>query len=209
MQPAMRSPLAVADNHISISPPRQYAPILPGDKPLKRKAGEINGVENTPQDTAGKKPTAAPRKKAKPAEEVDLSSIHLDGEEEDAVPVFETCDEVRKKIRAHLKKPGVTQSGFARDCTAASGRNVAPRSINEFLRKKGPSAGNTANIFYAAYVYFEKLRLQAGKPKSKFREEMERIHGPKGVDTTRCNTRYLLGPGERAYEDKYGNVTIH
>ncbi|RDW59764.1 hypothetical protein BP6252_12851 [Coleophoma cylindrospora] len=208
MPPAERSPLAVADNNTNISPPKQYAPIRPGDKPPKRKAGEIDEAENTPQETAGKKPKAAPKKKAKPAEEVDLASIHLDGEEEDAVPVFETCDEVRKKIRAHLKKPGVTQAGFARECTAASGRNVVPRSINEFLRKKGPSAGNTANIFYAAYVYFEKLRLHAGKPKSKFREEMEKIHGPKGFDTERCHTRILLGPGERAHEDKYGHITI-
>jgi len=49
---------------------------------------------------------------------VDISAIHLDGEENDSVPIFDSCDEVRRKINAHLKKPGVTQAQFCRDILA-------------------------------------------------------------------------------------------
>lgn len=51
---------------------------------------------------------------------------------------------------------------------------------------KGPDTGNTSCVFYAAYVFFEKLRIVESKPKSKHREEMESIWGGKGgFDTTR------------------------
>jgi hypothetical protein len=58
-----------------------------------------------------------PTKKVKKGEEKkdDVSHIHLDGEAEVNVPVYESCDEVRKKIRAYLRDPGVTQAGFLRE----------------------------------------------------------------------------------------------
>ncbi|KAM7199266.1 hypothetical protein V8F33_004514 [Rhypophila sp. PSN 637] len=49
---------------------------------------------------------------------IDISDVHLEGEETDSVPVYDTCDEVRRKINAHLKKPGVTQAQFGRDILA-------------------------------------------------------------------------------------------
>jgi hypothetical protein len=33
---------------------------------------------------------------------MDVSNIHLDSEEHEDVPVYDTCDKVRKKIRAFL-----------------------------------------------------------------------------------------------------------
>lgn len=65
---------------------------------------------------------------------VDLSDVHLDGDEDGNVPVFETCDVVRKKIRAHLRKTGMTQGGFhARSCEGGvpAGYEEAER---EFVR---------------------------------------------------------------------------
>jgi hypothetical protein len=45
-------------------------------------------------------------------------------------------------------------------------------------------------VFYAAYVFFEKVRLAEGKPKSKHRVEMEEIWGGKGgFNTTRGHHR--------------------
>ena len=41
------------------------------------------------------------------AMKMDVSNIHLDGEEHDDVPVYDTCDEVRKKIKAFLCQNGV------------------------------------------------------------------------------------------------------
>ena len=35
------------------------------------------------------------------------TDIHLDSEENDAVPVYDTCNMIRCKIDQHLKKPGI------------------------------------------------------------------------------------------------------
>jgi hypothetical protein len=155
-----------------------------------------------------------PKKKVKKADEqqnVDLSGIHLDGEDAGEVKVYETCDEVRKKVNAYLREPNVTRAGFCREIskTFQDGKKVSPKNLSDFLSNKGPSAGNTSAAFYAAYVYFEKLRIKEGKPKSKFREEMEAIWRREGFDIkTPSNRGFWCRPGERAYEDKYGHVTF-
>jgi hypothetical protein len=51
--------------------------------------------------------------------------------------------------------------------------NIQAKQLQDFLSKKGPTAGAASRVFYAAYVYFEKKRLSEGKPKSKHRQDME------------------------------------
>lgn len=118
----------------------------------------------------------------------DLNSIHLAGEEHDSVPVYETCDVVRRKITAHLNAPGVTQAQFCRDLYAQlnrpSCRSIQSKMLNDFRKAKGARAGCTSSVYYAAYVYFEKLRIAEGKPKSKHRLDMEEIY-PGGAERER------------------------
>ena len=133
--------------------------------------------------TAGTKAKAGAKGGSSAA--VDISDIHLEGEEDDAVPVYETCDEVRRKINAHLKKPGVTQAQFCRDMYAQlhsekKPGNIGSSQLTRFRNNKGPRAGSTSSVFYGAYVFFEKIRVKEGKPKSKHREEMERIWAKQG-----------------------------
>lgn len=138
--------------------------------------------------------SAATQKKAKTSKarldnaNADLSSIHLDGEERDSAPVFETCDVVRRKITAHLKTPGLTQAQFCRDLHAQlkmpGCKSIQSKMLADFRKKKGPMAGCTSSVYYAAYVYFEKRRLAEGKPKSKHRLEMEKIY-PRGAERER------------------------
>lgn len=115
----------------------------------------------------------------------DLSAIHLDGEESDSVPVFDTADEIRKKISAHLRTPGLTQAQFCRDLYAQlkvpTCKSIQTKQLNDFRGKKGPVAGVTSSVFYASYVLFEKLRLAKNKQKSAHRLMMEVIH-PDGLD---------------------------
>ncbi|KAL3418160.1 calcineurin is a calcium-dependent [Phlyctema vagabunda] len=143
------------------------------------------------RELLGIKPTA---KKAKVSTEYesrklpmqDLSSIQLEGEADMEVPVYETCDEVRKKITAYLREPGITQAGFLRDIAKSfpddsdgrRARRNPPQSkvLKDFLSKKGAKAGNTSAVFYGSYVFFEKMRIRDGKPKSQFRLDMERIY---------------------------------
>jgi hypothetical protein len=85
---------------------------------------------------------------------------------------LDTCDDVRRKINAHLKKPGVAGASFLRHVAAqyhAVSKKPTSRDLSAFRSKKGPYAGNMSAIFYGAYVHFEKLRIKEGKPKGKKR----------------------------------------
>ncbi|KAF7191092.1 hypothetical protein HII31_07607 [Pseudocercospora fuligena] len=161
----------------------------------------------------------APTKKAKTTSAsegsasttVNLSGMFLDGEDTGSVEIYDTCDEIRKKISAHLTKPGITQAQFCRDLAAQlrTGANIQSKQLTDFRNKKGARAGNTSSVFYAAYVYFEKLRLAEGKPKSKHRQEMEAAW-PNGFDIVHGTNRgYWCFGNERPHEDKLGRVTFH
>jgi hypothetical protein len=135
--------------------------------PMPRKAAAAKG-------TAGGKLAEA---------EWDVSAVKLDGEETDSVEIYDTCDDLRRKISAHLRLPGVTQASFCRSIAAsfkAEQRKFAAGQVQDFLRKTGPMAGASSGVFYGAYVFFEKLRVRNGKPKSKKRLEMEELWKRKG-----------------------------
>ncbi|KAH0080399.1 hypothetical protein KCU60_g16703, partial [Aureobasidium melanogenum] len=94
----------------------------------------------------------------------DGNNIHLDGEETDSVEVYDSCDEIRKKIAAHIRKPGATAAQFCRDLLAQYHSDKKPPQIQsgqltKFRGYKGADTGNTSCVFYAAYVFFEKMRL--------------------------------------------------
>jgi hypothetical protein len=156
-----------------------------------------------------------PKKKAKTTEEsakYDVSAITLDGEAETNVLVFDSCDEIRKKIRAHLAQPGVTQAAFLREIakTYRDGRKIQSKVLNDFLGKRGASAGNTSAVFYSSYVFFEKLRIKEGKPRSKHRETMEKLYAGKGFDTkNRSDRGVYCFAGETPVEDKYGKIHFY
>ena len=164
------------------------------------------GIFFTKRELAGKKmpskkqkiaPTAgnAGQSSTKAAAPVpaDIWTVELPGQYQDDVPVHDTCDEIRKKISAHLLKPGVTKAQFCRDLHAQLYSADAPKKIQsaqlDSLRNmKGPLGGNTGSVYYTAYVFFEKLRIAEGKPKSKHRLEMEQINVG-GVDRVRNANR--------------------
>ena len=61
----------------------------------------------------------------------ELKKIHLDGEENEQVEIYDTCDEVRRKIAAHLRKAGVTGAGFCCDIYAIA----YPNGFQGYLRR--------------------------------------------------------------------------
>ena len=109
-----------------------------------------------------------------------MSDIHLDAEESGNVSVFDTCDELRRKISAYIKIPSVTQAAFLRAFSAHSDENISAQTLNTFRRKSGADAGKGSPVLYPAYVYFGKLRIKEGKRKTKIREEMEEVWGANG-----------------------------
>ncbi|KAH0283888.1 hypothetical protein M436DRAFT_52268 [Aureobasidium namibiae CBS 147.97] len=164
---------------------------------------------------SGSSTAAAAAEKDKDAHP-DISNIHLDGEETDSVQVYDTCDEVRKKISAYLRKPNTTAAQFCRDLLAQyhtdekKPSRIQSTQLTKFRGYKGADTGNTSCVFYAAYVFFEKVRLAEGKPKSKHRLKMEEIWGGKGgFDVSRGHHRgYLVTANERPVQDQYGRVTF-
>ncbi|XXH05949.1 hypothetical protein Hte_012392 [Hypoxylon texense] len=174
---------------------------------------ELQGLKMAPAAKAANNNNKSPaKKKPKKSEQdglLDVSGVALDGEETEEVPVYDTCDEVRRKVRAFLRKPDVSQQAFCRavsDCCADE-HKVQSRQLNAFLGKKGPMEGNTSAAFYGSYVFLEKLRIKEGKPKSKMREEMEGIYR-NGVNTDHVENRFICKGNQRPVRDKYGRVSF-
>ncbi|KAI9712945.1 MAG: hypothetical protein M1828_001504 [Chrysothrix sp. TS-e1954] len=150
----------------------------PRAKPASGGKKRTSDASDRESGSAKKTQTAGAKQEGAP----DVSGIHLDGAREDGegVPVFDTCDELRRKINAHLKLASVTQASFLRALSAQTPQKVSAQTLNTFRHKHGSDAGKGSTVFYPAYVYFEKLRVTEGKRKGKLREEMEGIWGAKG-----------------------------
>ncbi|KAK0719310.1 hypothetical protein B0H67DRAFT_509588 [Lasiosphaeris hirsuta] len=196
----------------------------PKAAPSKKRKSTDAAPTFTAVAPAAKKAKAAPKEAVqKAAKEIvrDVASSLLDVsdivelEDEDdggPVPVYDTCDTVRRKIRILLAKDGITQAAFLRAIvTAAYGENstkkIQSTSLSGFMKQKGPLAGNTSAVYYAAYVFFEKVRIKQKKPKSNDREIMEEIH-INGVDTTvqSGKIKYVGSASSRLGMDKYGRL---
>ncbi|KAI0425004.1 hypothetical protein F5Y09DRAFT_322810 [Xylaria sp. FL1042] len=146
----------------------------------------------------------------------DISDIHLPGEEDDDVEVYDTCDEVRRKINAHLTEtPGLTQTQFCRDLyaqlRAPRCKSIQSKQLADFRAMKGARTGARSSVFYAAYVYFEKLRVAQGKPKTAHRLNMESVwEAEGGFDRENDHrTRFILSASASVHFDQYGRTRIY
>lgn len=163
----------------------------------KRKA---SGVEEVPKKKV---------KKEEEAKKVDVSEIQLEGEDNDSVPIYDTCDDIRRKIAAYLREPNVTQAGFLREISKlfSENRTIQSKQLKDFQGKKGPLAGNSSSVFYGSYVFFEKLRIKQKKAKSKKRMEMEGVWA-NGIDRSRPQS-YFVRKDEEVVLDQYGHPSVH
>jgi hypothetical protein len=139
-------------------------------------------------------PTKVPGRKRKGKEKLE-AVVELDGEKDDSVPVFDTCDEIRQKINVYMRQPSNTQSSLLKSLSFqfhTTPTTVRSSHLKALRNAGGPNIGNTNPVYYAAYVFFEKERIQLKKKKSKHRKEMEEIYGKAG------------GVNIRIPADKYG-----
>ncbi|KIK71144.1 hypothetical protein GYMLUDRAFT_147878, partial [Collybiopsis luxurians FD-317 M1] len=92
--------------------------------------------------------------------------------------------EIRRKIRALSQTSGFKITAWLKEIG-----NVNHNSYNNFMKAKGRNDGAANKTYYAAYVYFEKVRIAAGKKKTvgRIRNEAEQPSGfpltnpPRGV----------------------------
>jgi hypothetical protein len=131
-------------------------------------------------NVAFKKPTTTPPK------EGSFLDITLAGESERAVPVYDSCAQIRVKIKNLLEKqkdkpenaqPGeFTKNGKPKPWTAKAFCDVigvSPRSYGTFMKKSGHMGGAENHTYYGAYVFFEKKRIFEGAKKTAARIKME------------------------------------
>ncbi|EME45498.1 hypothetical protein DOTSEDRAFT_23514 [Dothistroma septosporum NZE10] len=124
-----------------------------------------------------KSPSAKAKGKDSVTKASDLKDIHLEDDDSDPVPIWATCDDVRREINAYLKKSGTSKAAFAREMNdLLPTSNFTSRNLDAFLRVNGPCAGGHNAGFFAAYVFFEKRRLRDGKGKGKKRQELEKLY---------------------------------
>lgn len=188
---------------------------------LKKKKKNKTAARNKKKPTAAAatrpypSSTLATKKEPPPRGPLDVDNITLPQElraGEFQVPVFETPQMVRDKITDYLDDTGASKAGFLRAITKCAFSDpdtdtvISPGRLKTFMSKQGCMFGNVSPVFYAAYVFFEKLRLRDKKPKSEDREIMEELW-PNGVDIlTDYSKEVIKLRGTRVTIDGYGII---
>ncbi|EPT04213.1 hypothetical protein FOMPIDRAFT_1021923 [Fomitopsis schrenkii] len=105
---------------------------------------------------------------------IDWQEIRLSGEDDGSVPIYDDCDDIRRKIRKLQRTQGFRISYWLRHIGG-----IKYNSWSRFMKAQGPDSGAENGIYYAAYIYFEKVRIVEGKIKTPRREQNELAH-PRG-----------------------------
>ncbi|KAF2221405.1 hypothetical protein BDZ85DRAFT_251167 [Elsinoe ampelina] len=191
-------------------PTRHDSALQASSKGKKRSHAEVESAGPT---STSPTPNQAKKSKKEELEEkeksLDVSDIHLDGEDSESVPIYDTCQDIRNKINAELRK-GTTQAELARQFSSMypDARPVQGTQIKTFLGRKGPYGGAESVVYYGAYVFFEKLRLKQGKPESKKRLEVVAAH-PGGMSRRDITRRGIwCRTGDRPYLDSVGKIHV-
>ncbi|KAF2666909.1 hypothetical protein BT63DRAFT_427321 [Microthyrium microscopicum] len=139
---------------------------------------------NSTEDSKPKRPKSSTTAPSSLPSDGDIQTITLAGEDDDTVPVYDTCDMIRKRITSLFKKhPKETNVSLAKRISAAVPHSeITAKVLGRFRNKAGYDKGNTCQSFYLAYVYFEKVRLFQGVEKSEDRLHMEKLWGKSGFN---------------------------
>ncbi|KAJ7125794.1 hypothetical protein C8R43DRAFT_932111 [Mycena crocata] len=167
----------------------------------KRKAQDASG----PSKAAKKSKKAATSDGSADA----LFDITLDGDEDASVEIYDSCDELRRKINALLHTGTITKAALLRDMSRAAytdAPKIQSKQLTDFLTKHGATSGSTSRVCYASYVYFEKKRIAEGKAKSDHRCDMEdQWLGLGGLPRKRPE-KYLCSVDDEIVENELGAV---
>lgn len=140
--------------------------------------------------------------------------LQLRGELDDAVEVYDSCDEIRRKIKNHLRRRGGNEARLLRDLHAQFHGPRMPKALqtaqlSKFCGQQGAMAGNMSGIYYAAYVLFEKERITMRRPKSRHRLAMEDawyMQGGVDVKTNLNSAVYICASDSEMFRNSVGQV---
>lgn len=150
----------------------------------KRKSAEgTSSAKRAKTDAAGggggsaAAAAAAPRKKTAAEAKAEASRLIERIKAVEGVPegaVYDTCSQLVAKIKSFLERDGVTKAALL----SALG-DINSNSLTRFLAgKKQDQCGSV--VYRSSYVFFEKLRILEGAPKSAARKKNE-AENPDGV----------------------------
>ncbi|KAG8912044.1 hypothetical protein FRC01_005329 [Tulasnella sp. 417] len=139
--------------------------------PPKRKSDHVDDKENA-ADVAKRARTSdegaavassskTKTSKATKPQYASWNDVVLEGEDEGEVPIYDDCNTIRRKIRALQKTPGFKITHWLKEIG-----NINSNSYGRFMALKGAYSGAENGTYYAAYVYFEKVRIFEGKKKT-------------------------------------------
>ncbi|KAL9131128.1 MAG: hypothetical protein Q9175_006850 [Cornicularia normoerica] len=80
---------------------------------------------------------------------LDVSGVELEGEDDESVPVYDTCDEIHREIAPYLREPHVMQACFLRELAKTlsdPSAKLQSEQLEDFQTKKGPLEGQTSRV---------------------------------------------------------------
>jgi len=146
-------------------PPKRKSDAVEADTPAVEKRSKVQKKSKT--SDASEASASQETEKPKTWNEVVLENE----DEEGGVPVYDDCNEIRRKIRLLQKQPDFKITTWLRDIG-----KVNNNSYQRFMKASGPTGGAGNGTYYAAYVYFEKVRILEGKKKTAKRQRNEVEH---------------------------------
>lgn len=127
----------------------------------KEDASDIAKRARVAEPSASASAEKSKKSKATKPQYTSWKDVELDGEDEGEVPIYDDCNAIRRKIRALQKTPGFKVTHWLKEIG-----NINSNSYGRFMSLKGPNGGAENGTYYAAYVYFEKVRIFEGKKKT-------------------------------------------
>ena len=103
-----------------------------------------------------------------------VADITLEAGPDGSVPVFDDCDDVRKKSLEFMAANGMSKAEWLRLIG-----DIASKSWRDFVAFKGAGKGAANSSYPSAYYFLEKVRIVKGEKKSSKRIKAEAEH-PQG-----------------------------
>jgi len=153
---------------------------------------DVDASKPGPSEPVAKKARVADastsKAKTKAKVPIDWRDVTLEGEDEDEVPIYDDCNDIRRKIRALQKTPGWKVTQWLREIGG-----INSNSFSRFMKASGATEGATNGTYKAAYIYFEKVRIAEGKKKTPKREKNE-LQFRNGMPLEDRRKMWVFGP---------------
>jgi len=184
MPPKRKSNANDIDDEIRVASP-EPGPSKPKPSKKARTLAEAD-ADGAATTASGSKSRSKAAAAAEPPKH--WSEVILEGELEGNVPVYDDCNDVRRKIRELQKSADFKVTHWLQEIGG-----INTNSLSRFMRDTGATIGASNGTYPAAYKYFEKVRIAEGKKKTpkRIRNEMEH---PNGFPLENRRKMWVMGP---------------